>query len=151
MMGSHCDEIMRSICWCLLACYCLWRHSCTVLSMTNWFSWSLRRTTQIHLFYSGIVPVTISKELWDHVFTSIQMETKFTLRLCWDKYHHEDLGRIRFLIQCSANRLLLLRSWKMVGIPFCVASSSINVLNKTRRVYKTCTIWFSVTLVPKFI
>ena len=39
-------------------------------------------TAQIHLFYSGIVPVTISKELWDHVFTSIQMETKFTLRLC---------------------------------------------------------------------
>ena len=54
--------------------------------------------SQIHYTISGIVPVTTSKELWDHIFTRIQMETKFTFRLCWDKYHHHDLGRIRFLI-----------------------------------------------------
>ena len=54
MMGSNCDGIMQSICWCLLACYYLWRHSCTVLSMTNWFFWSLRRTTQIHPFSDSL-------------------------------------------------------------------------------------------------
>ena len=236
MMGSHCDGMMRSICWCLLACYRLWRHSCTVLSMTRgyvrlnlsptsgrcpwwliffknlfyqknckeamnigggqirdplynfvvkkcpflhlpdaalsfynnpwrpidflevWEEQHKYTYSQIHYTISGIVPVTTSNELWDDIFTSIHMDTKFTFRLCWDKYH-QDLGRIRFLIQCSANRLLLLRSWKMVGIPFCVASSSINVFNKTRRVYKTiCTICiyyvyylFSATLVPKCI
>ena len=48
MMESHCDGIIRPICWCLLAFYRLWRHLCTVPSMTNWFSWSLRRTAQIH-------------------------------------------------------------------------------------------------------
>ena len=66
------------------------------------------------------------------------METKFTFTLYTDIYHHQDLGRIRFLIQCSASRLLLLRSCKMLRIPFCVVSSLINVLNEenvfTRRV-----------------
>ena len=44
--------------------------------------------------------------------------------------------------------LLLLRSCKVVDISFCVVSSSINVLNKTKRVYKTCTSWFSATRAP---
>ena len=106
--------------------------------------------SQIYYTISGIDPVTTSNELWDGIFTSIQIDTKFTFRLCWDKYHPA-LGRIRFLIQCSANRLLLLRSWKMVGIPFCVVSSSINVLNKTRRVYKTiCTMCAICSVLPLF-
>ena len=33
--------------------------------------------------------------------------------------HISSPGQIRFLIQCSVSRLLLLRSCKMVGIPFC--------------------------------
>ena len=41
--------------------------------------------------------------------------------------------------------LLLVRSCKMVDMSFCVVSSSINVLNKTEHVYKTCTNWFSAT------
>ena len=44
--------------------------------------------------------------------------------------------------------LLLLRSCKMVGISFYVVSSSINVLNKVKHVYKTCTNRFSATRVP---
>ena len=112
MMVSNCDGMMRSTCWCLLACYRLWRHSCTVPSMTNWFSWSLRRATEIHsfsnsLYISGIVPVTASKKVWDHIFTSIQMEIKFTFTLCTDIYNHQNLGQIKFPIQCSARPLLL--------------------------------------------
>ena len=57
--GRRIDGMMRSICWCLLACYSLWRHLCTVLSMTNWFSWSLRRETQIYLFSHSLY------YLWD--------------------------------------------------------------------------------------
>ena len=85
------------------------------------------------------VPMTTSEEVWDHFFTNIQMETKFTFTHYTNIYHHQELGRIRFLIQCSASQLLWLRSCKMVGIPFCVVSSLINVLNKANRVYKTCT------------
>ena len=92
--------------------------------------------SQINYTISGIVLVTTSQEVWDHFFTKIQMATKFTFTLYTDIYHHQQLRKIRFLIQCSASRLLLLRSCKMIGIPFCVASSSINVLNKSTPFYK---------------
>ena len=51
----------------------------------------------------------------------------------------------------SLSWILLLRSYKMVVISFCVVSLSSNVLNKTRRVYKTFTNLFSATRVPIFI
>ena len=51
----------------------------------------------------------------------------------------------------SLSWILLLRSYKMVFISFCVVSLSSNVLNKTRRVYKAFTNWFSATRVPIFI
>ena len=51
----------------------------------------------------------------------------------------------------SLSWILLLRSYKMVVISFCVVSLSSNVLNKTRHVYKTFTNWFSATRVPIFI
>ena len=51
----------------------------------------------------------------------------------------------------SLSWILLLRSYKMVVISFCVVSLSSNVLNKTRRVYKTFTNLFSATRVPVFI
>ena len=59
VIGSHCDGMMQSICWCLLVCYRLWRHSYTALSMTNWFSWSFRIATHIHLFSDSLY------YLWD--------------------------------------------------------------------------------------
>ena len=120
MMVWHCDGMMRSICWCLLSCYCLRQHACTVLSM-------LTKLSEIHYTISDIVPVTTSEEVWVHFFTSIQMETKFTFTLCTNVYHQQDLGQIRFLMQCSASWLLLLRTYKMVGILFCVVSSSIMI------------------------
>ena len=51
----------------------------------------------------------------------------------------------------SLSWILLLRSYKLVVISFCVVSLSSNVLNKTRRVYKTFTNLFSATRVPVFI
>ena len=153
MMGSHCDRMMWLICWRLLACYYLWRHSVQFCQWPIDFLEVLEKQhrythSKIHYTISGIVPVTTSKEVWGRFFTSIQMENKFTFTLCTNMYHHQDLGQIRFLIQCPASSPLLLRTCKMVGIPFCVLSSSINVLNKTRHVYEMCTNWFSVTCVP---
>ena len=45
MMRSH-FRLQQLICWCLSTLYRLRRHPYTVLSMTNWFSWSVSRTTQ---------------------------------------------------------------------------------------------------------
>ena len=68
MIGSHCDEMMRSICWCFFACYRLWRHPCTVLLMTNnfinvWEEQHRYTHSQIHHTISGIVPLTTSEEV----------------------------------------------------------------------------------------
>ena len=51
MMGSHCDGMMQSIFYVVIVCKDIW---CTVLSMTSWFSWSLRRAKHIHLFSDSL-------------------------------------------------------------------------------------------------
>ena len=123
MMGSHCDGMMRSICWCLLASvktsmYSFFNNQLIFLKFEkrNRDAFILR-FTMISLCYTISIPVTTSKEVWNHFFTTIRMETKFTFTLYTDIYHHQDLGWIRFLIQCSASRLL----------PSCAVSSLINV------------------------
>ena len=78
------------------------------------------RFTILSLYYTISIPVSTSEEAWDHFFTNIQMETKFAFTLYTDIYDHQNLGRIRFLIQCYESQLFLLRSCKIVGIPFCL-------------------------------
>ena len=67
MMVSHGDGILRSICWCLLACYRLWRHSWQFCQwpidfLEVWEEQHRYIHSQIHYTVSGIFP------RWDHIF-----------------------------------------------------------------------------------